>query len=80
MNRYDTVKSATHLMRRLPGDHHRGPANCGPRAGEWEDQAREYADMCKTCWTKCQWNKWKVAERHCSTMHTMCCQILLQLT
>ena len=80
MNRYDTVKSATHLMRRCQETTTEALQIAGPERGEWEDQAREYADMCKTCWTKCQWYKWKVAERHCSTMHTLCCQILLQLT
>lgn len=78
--RYGVVKSATHFMKRCQMVTAEALVICGPERLEYEDRAKDYAELCRVCWTKAQWNQWKVAERHCSTMACMCNQILRQLT
>ncbi len=80
LKRLELVRSSTHLMKRCQMTTAEALQIAGPERLEYEDQARAYAEMCRICWTKAQWNQWKVVERHTSTMSTMCQQILLQLT
>jgi hypothetical protein len=79
IKRLGLVRSATHYMKRCEMVTAEALQIIGPERLEYEDQAKTYAELCRICWTKAQWNEWKVVERHCSTMACMCNQILLQL-